>query len=334
MFSKKTAVAAAALLAAFAAQAQSQVSIYGNLDVAVGRFDAPNNDKAVTAVESGVLRESYIGFKGQEDLGGGLKAFFALESSIGVDTGSSTTGQFWDRTSIVGLSGDFGAVALGNNRTLNFLANQAYNPFGATGLFSTSNVLFGAGAAVLGNVQVGGIVENNFINSITYTSPNLSGFTAAVQVGLSENNNTGTDDNAFGVQLNYAAGPLAVGATYEDAQESAFASNSKRWQLGASYDFGAVKLFGQYGQDKFNNDDESYKFWQIGAGIPVSSAGTVLTSYAQGKYDSEKIRQFSLAYDHALSKRTGAYVGIVNLRDNQADPKSGTSFVVGARHAF
>ena len=57
-------------------------------------------------------------------------------------------------------------------------------------------------------------------------------------------------------------------------------------------------------------------------------------SFAQGKYDDEKIRQFSLAYDHSLSKRTGAYVGVVNLRDNLADPKSGTSFVVGVRHAF
>ncbi len=317
MFSKKTAVAAAALLAAFAAQAQSQVSIYGNLDVSFGRFDFPGVE-ATTRVESGVLRESYIGFKGQEDLGGGLKAFFTLESAIAVDTGSQD-GNFWSRTSVVGLTGDFGTVALGNARTLNFLANQAYNPFGATGLFSSSAVLFG--------------FDSNFTNSITYSSPNLGGFTAAVQAGLAENKNTGTDSNAYGVQLNYAAGPLAVGATYEDAQESIF-SDAKRWQLGASYDFGAVKLFGQYGQAKGSNDDESYKFWQIGAGIPVSSAGTVLTSYAQGKQEDAKLRQFSLAYDHSLSKRTGAYVGAVNQRFNLADPKSGTSFMVGVRHAF
>jgi predicted porin len=317
MFSKKTAVAAAALLAAFAAQAQSQVSIYGNLDVAFGRFDAPGTE-AVTAVESGVLRESFIGFKGQEDLGGGLKAFFTLESAIDVDTGA-VGGSFWGRTSVVGLTGDFGTVALGNARTLNFLANQAYNPFGATGLFSSSNVLFG--------------FNSNFTNSITYSSPNLSGFTAAVQAGLSENKVDGTDSNAYGVQLNYAAGPLAVGITYEDAQESIFL-DAKRWQLGASYDFGAVKLFGQYGQAKASNDDESYKFFQIGAGIPVSSSGAILTSYAQGKQEDFKVRQFSLAYDHSLSKRTGAYVGAVNLRNNQADPKSGTSVVVGVRHAF
>lgn len=317
MFSKKTAVAAAALLAAFAAQAQ--VTIYGNLDLSIGRFDAPDNDKAVTAVESGVLRESFIGFKGQEDLGGGLKAFFTLESVIDADEGRASTSNFWGRTSVIGLSGDFGAVALGNARTLNHLANQAYNPFGATGLFSTSNVLFG--------------FDSNFINSITYTSPNLSGFTAAAQLGLSENHVDGTKDNAIGLQLNYAAGPLGVGFTYEDAQESIF-FDAKRWQFGVSYDFGVAKLFGQYGQAKETNDDESYKFFQIGAGIPVTNAGSVLVSFAQGKYDDEKTRQFSLAYDHSLSKRTGAYVGLVNLRDNQADPKSGTSVVAGIRHAF
>lgn len=337
MFTKKSAVAAAALLAAFAAQAQSQVSIYGNLDVAFGRFDGPNNGKAITALESNVLRDSFIGFKGQEDLGGGLKAFFTLESNINVDTGSQT-GAFWGRTSVVGLTGEFGTVALGNARSLNFLANQAYNVFGGTGLFSTSNVLFGGGSTVKGaaglSLTGGTSLENNWSNSITYTTNNLSGFTAAAQVGLSENNNTGTKDTAFGLQLNYAAGPLAVGATYQDSQESAFASNAKSWQLGAAYDFGALKLTGQYGQAKENNDDESYKFFQIGAAIPVTSAGNVLVSYGQGKYDDGKARQFSLAYDHAISKRTGAYVGATNLRDNTADPKGGTSFAVGVRHAF
>lgn len=325
MFSKKI-VVAAALLAASAAQAQ--VTLYGNLDVSFGRFEFPFAD-STTAVESGVMTESYIGFKGQEDLGGGLKAFFQLESAIAVDTGSTAGDSFWSRTSIIGLSGDFGTATLGNARTLNFLANQAYNPFGATGLFSSSAQLFGG--TILGILPV---ADANFRNSITYTSPNLSGFTAAVQVGLSENDAPGTDDDAYGVQLNYAAGPLAIGFTYEDAEESAFSSSS-RWQLGASYDFGAAKLFGQYGQAEFPGVSEDYKFFQIGAGLPVSNAGNVLVSYGQGKFDDVKGRHLSLAYDHSLSKRTGAYVGLVHQNlDDGADDDSGNSFVVGVRHSF
>ena len=101
----------------------------------------------MTAVESGSLRESFIGFKGQEDLGGGLKAFFVLESAIGLDDGTAGNGSsFWGRTSVVGLSGDFGTVALGNARNLMFLANDAFNPFRAdSALFSTSSYAFTSG---------------------------------------------------------------------------------------------------------------------------------------------------------------------------------------------
>ncbi len=326
MFSKKI-VVAAALLAASAAQAQ--VTLYGNLDVSFGRFETPFAD-SLTQVESGVLNESYIGFKGQEDLGGGLKAFFQLESTIGVDTGTSGGDNgFWSRTSIVGLTGDFGTATLGNARTLNFLANQAYNPFGATGRMSTSTALFQG--PVLGVLPV---ADSNFINSVTYTSPNLSGFTAAVQVGLSENDGAGTDDDAFGAQLNYAAGPLAIGFTYEDAEESIF-TGTTRWQFGASYDFGAAKLYGQVGKAEYDAIDEDYKFFQIGAGLPISNAGNVLVSYGQGKLDDLKARQLSLAYDHSLSKRTGAYVGLIHQNlDTGADDDSGNSVFVGVRHSF
>lgn len=325
MFSKKI-VVAAALLAASAAQAQ--VTLYGNLDLSFGRFESQDqNFDGVAAVESGTLNESYIGFKGQEDLGGGLKAFFQLESVIGADTGTagSDTG-FWGRTSIIGLAGDFGTATLGNARTLNFLANQAYNPFGATGLLSTSSRLYG--------------FDSNFQNSITYTSPNLSGFTAAVQIGLSENEVDGSDDDAYGLQLNYAAGPLAIGFTYEDAEDSvpALRDNSNRWQLGASYDFGAAKLFGQIGKAEINDgNDEDLKFFQIGAALPLSNAGNVLVSYAQNKRDDEKDRQLSLAYDHSLSKRTGAYVGLVHQKIEPVaagQDDSGNSFFVGVRHSF
>ncbi|MFY9477070.1 MAG: porin [Aquabacterium sp.] len=330
MFSKKTAIAAAALLAAFAAQAQSQVSIYGNLDVSFGRFEEPGLADATTRVESGSLRDSFIGFKGQEDLGGGLKAFFVLESSINVDTGAATeSSNFWGRTSVVGLSGDFGTVTLGNARSLLFLANDAFNPFRADSrLFSTSSLLMGT--------SVNGVTPGysaNWRNSITYTSPNLSGFTGSLQMGFSEID--GTDDN-IGAALNYAAGPLAVNFTYQDVALNAN-DDVKTWVLGGSYDLGVAKLFGQYGQADQSNLSEKEKFFQLGVSIPVTAAGNILASYGEGKYDSSKAREVSLAYEHSLSKRTGAYIGVNNTRHNfvvaPAD-KSGTSFAVGVRHAF
>ena len=309
MFSKKSAVAAAVLLASVAAQAQ--VSVYGNVDAFFGRVELPGAD-GVMAVESGVHTGSFIGFKGQEDLGGGLKAFFALESDIGLDEGA-VADNFWGRTSELGLAGDFGTIKLGNSRSLGFLANAAYNPFPVTGWMNTSEGLNGFG---------------NYTNAITYTSPNLSGFTAAVQAGLSEQDGV---KNNIGLAANYNAGPLAIGFNYADEADG----QVDRWQLGASYDFAVAKAFFQFGQNKFDGVSEKEKFFQVGVSVPVSAQGTILASYGQIKFDADRVSQLSVVYDHALSKRTSAYVGLLNLRVKEAgDSESGNSFGVGIRHSF
>lgn len=313
---KKTVIAAAALLAGVAAQAQ--VTVYGNVDLSVGRFEEPTigGSDAQTKVESGSLRESFLGFKGQEDLGGGLKAFFVLESALAADTGTAAD-DFWGRTSVIGLSGDFGAVTLGNARSLQFLANDAFNPFRAdSALFGTSEALFGGG---------------NWKNSVTYTTPNLSGFTAAVQLGMSEIDDV---DNAVGLALNYAAGPLAANFTYQDVAVGT-EDDEKSWTLNASYDIGAAKLFGQVGQSDNSTEDDKVKFFQLGASVPVAASGAVLVSYGEAKQDEFKEREFSLAYEHSLSKRTSAYVGVNSSKVEQNDDsESGTSFAVGVRHSF
>ncbi len=148
MFAKKTLVAAAALLAvAGAAQAQSSVKLYGYIEASVGSFEdfalSKNDDGDIigrstdraTKVESGNMMTSYIGLSGSEDLGGGLKAEFVLESFLAGDTGSTLTnmaGGFWGRGSWVGLSGDFGRVALGQYDNAFFTMGLLYNPFGSS----------------------------------------------------------------------------------------------------------------------------------------------------------------------------------------------------------
>lgn len=345
MFSKKSAVAAAVLLASVAAQAQ--VTVYGNVDAFFGRIEAPvANADATTNVESGVHTGSFIGFKGQEDLGGGLKAFFALESDILVDEGR-TDGNFWGRTSELGLAGDFGTIKLGNSRSLGFLANAAYNPFPVTGWMNASEGLNGFG---------------NYTDAVTYMSPNLSGFTLAAQVGMSEEDEV---DNSFGLSANYNAGPLAVGFNYSTQEvgiggllaqfgfnetdvndllvdlgvDPSITGDYDRWQLGASYDFGVAKAFAQYGQNKLKGEGESTKtkFYQLGVTVPVSAQGTFMASFANLKASDFDLsaRDISVVYDHALSKRTSAYVGLKNVRIKfDGESESGNTFGVGVKHAF
>ncbi|HEX5311806.1 porin [Aquabacterium sp.] len=310
MFAKNALVAAAALVVSVAAQAQS-VSVYGNLDVAVGSFEDDLTNR-VTKVESGVLDGSFLGFKGQEDLGGGLKAVFKLESAIGVDAGT-TDSKLWQRTSEIGLVGSFGTVTVGNSLSLSALANHTQSPF-----------------SVLGQMGLGGALNFNPFqaNSVTYTSKSYSGFSGAAQYGASE---TRGQDSIIALQGNYAQGPLAAGVTYTEGEKQSL------WQFGGSFDLGAAKLFAQYAQANDYTTKDDVNSFHLGVSAPVGANGTALASWTHTTEENTwKADQLNVAYDYALSKRTGAYAGLMytQIKPEGGDSKSGLSAAVGLRHAF
>jgi len=356
MFAKKNVVAAAALtLVAVAAQAQ--VTVYGNLDVSVGRKETisgfDTNGKAIKSgtgvVDSSDMSDSFIGFKGQEDLGGGLKAIFKLESALAVDTGSAIGDTFWNRNATVGVAGGFGTVNLGRFESLFKLEGAAFNPFGSSDTFSpTFNAL--------------GVSDASWANGISYVSPNLGGLTLSAQYSAKEaakSTAVNYSGGAVAVSANFVPGPLALSDALSDSRSAGHAaaaaptgptSKSRPWLLGASYDFGAVKLFGQYGQTKFKekatgDDLGKLKGFQLGASVPVSADGAVLASYGDSKTTdptangSVKVRDISVGYTHNLSKRTNVYAAWINERQKNsfATPElKGTvnNFAVGVRHAF
>lgn len=360
MFAKKSVVAGAALLA-IAAAAQAEVKIYGYLDASFGSYEDFNfttptltTDRA-TKVESGNMMTSFIGFAGSEDLGGGLKAEFALESFLATDTGGDVrnmAGGFWGRASWVGLSGDFGRVILGQYDNAFFTLGYTYNPFGSSMVFSPAMVsYYSLGGFSANNNRAALGYDTGWVNSITYETPNLGGFTAALQFAPKETSASGDDiKNSFAVSGAYNAGPLSVMAVYTDSGDTsdAYTDRQKNWGLGASYDFGVLKLQGQFSQVKSyegGSDDGKAKFFQIGATVPVTSAGNFLISYGQTKYDDgfrsyvadgAKLKQISLGYDHSISKRTGAYVAFTNkkISDVPADDDTANIFAVGIRHSF
>lgn len=359
MFAKKTLVAAAALLAAAgAAQAQSSVKLYGYLEASVGSFEdfsvvAPGNlagatTSRATKVESGNMMTSYFGLSGSEDLGSGLKAEFVLESFLAGDTGSNVpnlaTG-FWSRGSWVGLSGDFGRVALGQYDNAFFTMGLLYNAFGSSMTFAPTMVSYYSLAAG-GGASLG--YDTGWVNSITYETPNFGGFTASLQFAPKETSAGGDAKNAYALSAAYNAGALSVMGVYTysgDTGGSAYVARQKNFGLGASYDFGVAKLMGQYSvvKDETAGADSKAKFFQVGASVPVSANGNVLIAYGQTKYDDGmlgladgKLQQFSLGYDHALSKRSGVYAAFTTkkLKDAGLADESANIFAVGLRHAF
>jgi predicted porin len=350
MFAKKTLVAAAALLAAAgAAQAQSSVKLYGYIEASVGSFEdfnfADGTTDRATRVESGNMMTSFFGLSGSEDLGGGLKAEFVLESFLAGDTGSNVpnlaTG-FWGRGSWVGLSGGFGRVALGQYDNAFFTMGLTYNPFGSSMTFSPTMVSY---------YSLGGYLapslgyDTGWVNSVTYETPNFGGFTASLQFAPKETSAGGDAKNNYAVSAAYNAGALSVMGVYTSSGDinSAYFDRQKNWGLGASYDLGVAKLSAQYSviKSETGGGDGKAKFFQIGAEVPVTDAGKVMVSYGQTKYDDfyvidGKLKQFSLGYDHTLSKRSGVYAALTSkkLSDFGFADESANTFAVGLRHAF
>lgn len=333
------------------AHAQSSVTTYGLLDLSFGSFqyagtEGSADNKSTTRVESGQMTTSFMGFKGSEDLGGGLKAMFTLESFIRMDTGASgrsNTDVFWARAANVALAGDFGKAVIG--RMDNFLYQQAlaFNPYGGSFGFSpTIRLTYGKWGPDKG--------DSGWSNSIAYYTPNLSGFTAAVQVQPGESQ---AESTSTGFMASYANGPFAVGFGYQivksaEAPKADLNQDAKQTfgLLGASYDFGVVKLFGQYGQYKGSDftgttaasDNVKSKLYQLGVSVPVSADGKVLASYGSQTRElpagDAKHEILTLGYDHFLSKRTDVYAVFMRDDDDRTGYKSGNTVAFGIRHRF
>ncbi|MBI5926053.1 MAG: porin [Aquabacterium sp.] len=371
MFAKKNLVAVAALLAV-AGAAHADVKLYGTIDAGLASLEAAHvkGVKArTTEVTSGSMMTSYIGFAGSEDLGGGLKAEFALESFLNADTGKNgpnLAGGFWGRGSWVGLTGNFGRVALGQYDNPLFTSGYTYNPFGSSMVVSPTMRHFysGGDSAALG-------FDTGFVNSVTYESPVVSGFQAVAQYAAKEST-AATSKNSYALMGSYNAGPLSAALTYVKGgntssangtttyTKTAYTLDQNVWNLGASYDFGVVKGFAQYTTVKttgglvvgdldddvdtpdtaelFSGANAKTKIFQVGASIPVTDKATVMVSFGQAKYKesadaaSEKDEVFAIGYDYTLSKRTDVYAAFINNRHTALS--SGQSYAVGIKHNF
>jgi predicted porin len=350
MFAKKTLVAAAAMIAAMgAAQAETSLKVYGMLDVGMSSMDAAHakgSASRVTLVDSGNMMTSYIGFGGSEDLGGGLKAEFALESFIGVDTGknvANNAGYLWSRGSSVALSGGFGKVALGQYDNPLFTSGYTYNPFGSSMAFSPTMRHFNYIGQTVGIAGAGVGFDTGWVNSVTYESPAVAGFSAVLQASAKEATGS-ANKNSYAASGSYNAGPLSATLTYVKGGKTtapsltAYTADEKVWDLGASYDFGVVKAFAQYTDINDSTNANKDKIYQLGVSVPVTEKASVLASFgglknkvsATGATTKDEV--FALGYDYVLSKRTDVYGVIMNNR--QSTLESGQSVAVGIKHNF
>ena len=330
-----------AVLCATGAHAQSSVQLMGLTDVFVGSMKNAGDAGSRSAVDSGGLTTSWFGFKGTEDLGGGLKANFALTSFIKVDTGSQgrfANDTFFSRDANVGLSGSFGSVSLGRGLAPNFVPSVVANPLGDS--FTFAPIILHMNVPLFNGTGWGSTTpsDTGWSNEIVYSTPNMGGLTANVhyQFGEQKTATTSGKKNA-GINALYFGGPIALTAFYERAEVSnpnpaALASVKDNWMLGGSYDAGFLKAFATYGESETKTTRVTGKTGTLGASVPFGS-GKFLAAWANTKMTGGAKRDtVSLGYDYAFSKRSDLYA--VVMHDKITSFSSGTSYVLGLRHRF
>lgn len=336
---KKTLIALAAVAATGAAFAQSSVTLFGIVDLNVR--NVKQGGESLTSMSQDGIASSRLGFRGVEDLGGGMKAGFWLEAGLNPDTGTPNGLQF-QRRSTVSLMGNFGEVRLGRDYTPTFWNHTVYDPFGTNGVGSSVNTFstLGSGTSTL--------VRAN--NSIGYFLPNFGGFSGQVMVSVKETKADNTPNEYAGLRLTYAAGPLSVAvATAKEGATEGFSESFKRTNIGASYDFGVAKPMAQYTIGKFGSAE--VKHLMVGVVAPVGP-GNIKASYTRSDYNpaagNGDANQIAVGYDYSLSKRTAVYGTYSRLTNKNGGASFGlapnaaaqvangksTGIEFGVRHSF
>ena len=366
---KQIALAAAVVAASSAALAD--VTIYGIADVNLnnGKTEAGFDGAVAPAstsqgrIGSGGLSTSRIGFKGSEDLGGGMQASFQLEGKLDLDTGKNPDydGGFFGRQSWVGLTGNFGTLQLGKTWT-------SYD--GVKGKFEHAD---NTNVGVTGDVWgTGSAYDSNVSNQVKYTLPLSGGLTASIGYAFGEDKlsaatalRTASSKDLTSLGVSYESGPLAVGYSYQnEAQNAVGVKDSTFNVVGASYDLGAAKLVASWSQSSYNTGslvdaagtstalktvgtatgDAKDKGYQLGVKFPMG-ASNLYFGYANSKVniagaERANANGYVLAATYSLSKRTTAYAGYTTAKRTRnvglAGQVSGRKYTstFGVRHAF
>jgi predicted porin len=343
-YSMKKSLLALAVLGAFAgvAQAQTSVTIYGSFDAGVR--DQTNQDAAghsrTTMNSAGTYNSNRLGFKGVEDLGGGLNAHFTLETGFLSGSGANADStRFFNRSSFVGLGGNWGSLDLGRQYTVAFKTVGAYDPFNYkfTGIIPTSQASISAGT------------RND--NDIQYTGT-FGPLTARAEYALGEQVGGGSNNSAAAVGATFATGPFSVGAAYTKRRPTVVTAaaattttpaiagqnqDNTHFTVGGAVTFGPARIAAGYAREKQDRaaaigGDASQKNAWLGGSYDITPALGLTAAYYDTKAEgfgttgnnNGKRQLFIIGATYALSKRTNFYADVDYARF-KGDLASGTA---------
>ena len=331
----KKSLLALAVLGAFAgvAQAQTSVTIYGSFDAGVRnqQDQNANGNSRTTMSSAGTYNSNRLGFKGVEDLGGGLNAHFTLETGFNSGSGANVdTARFFNRSAFVGLGGQWGSIDLGRQYTVAFKTVGAYDPFNYkfTGIIPTSQ----------GSISAG--TRND--NDIQYTGT-FGPLTARAEYALNERVGGGSNGTAAAVGATFATGPFSVGAAYTKRKPTVGAigavinpvtgastvgavsgqeQDNTHYTVGGAVTFGPARIAAGYARE-----DQDRASSLAGVGIPARVGGeaTQKNAWVGGSYDITPALGLTAAYYHTKAEGFG-------LAGNQEGRRG--LFIVGATYAL
>jgi predicted porin len=350
---KKMWIAAPLALAFGAASAQSSVTLFGIADAALSHGSGSTADR--TLLTSGGNASSRVGFRGTEDLGGGLSASFWLEAQFNTDTGAGVatntnnqssgagpgvSGLTFNRRSTVSLAGSWGEIRLGRDYTGHYRNRVDTDPFSVVGV----------GATQVNVGSLAGQTSTRASNIVGYFRPGgLGGFFGQAQYYLGENA-TGTpterDGDGYSLRGGYSAGPLTASAAY--ARQNLSTGDIVSSNIGAIYEARVVRLMGAYFRDKTESAiPVTGKGFTLGAIVPVGAGEfkMALSQYGSDAGASPETRKLAVGYVHHLSKRTALYTTFAHVRNSGGSTTSlngsitaangkSSGYDLGIRHSF
>lgn len=350
---KKTVLTISLMCVAGATHAQSSVTIYGVADLGVRRasgLDAANAASAgdTHSLGSGINTTSRLGFRGVEDLGGGLKAVFNLESGWNLDSGTSNS-KFFDRASWVGLQGGWGTVGLGRQTTVLADALSGTDPLGNRFAGFNPNIQVAALSAHRLGTEFGpsGATSGSYRldNAVKYTGK-FDAWTVRAMHGLGEQSNSSSALSSSGVSLAYEGGGYTATLAYGDFS-SAKNLDLKAYLAGLSGKVGQGKMFLTYGKNEAQTSATATTenaTLGLGAQFPISSQLNLVAAYYKvdrsrtGNADDGFNRVVAFA-EYGLSKRSLVYFEAdrtqwKNNFQGASNKPSATGLSVGVKHTF
>lgn len=321
---------------------QSTVELYGVLDIGLQRVS--NGSSTLTSeMSNGNALASRLGFRGTEDLGGGWKAKFVLESGLTPDTGAQyDKDRFFNRMSFVGLESPWGEVRLGHDYTPTYVQLAGLDPFGTNGIAKILTFV-----PALSNQATTVRTDNGIQYRLPSAPLGINGLSGEWMYAFNESTTSTTGNRYAGGRLGYVYGALTLSAAHGETKVTAINGEDtvKETYVGGKVNLSGNTLSLNLGDRRLGSDKR--RFAEIAGVMPVTNADAIkvaVVRYIVSGQDRDAA-MLGLGLTHDMSKRTQLYGTFSRLHNESASAlglgslagvagKSVSAIEGGVRHSF